>query len=146
MTEFELNDPPKDAISAVRFNTQSARHLLASSWDAKVRLYDIEHNQLRHSYEHDLAVLDCCYVNESLAFSGGLDKTIKSFDFESQKETIVGTHNEAVSCVHYSTATNLVISGSWDKYIKLWDTRSSKCVGTYEQPDKVRNIYNTNKL
>jgi cell cycle arrest protein BUB3 len=50
---------------------------------------------------------------------------------------VLGTHNEAIRCVHYSPLVNLIITGSWDKLVKLWDPRSPNCVGTYEQPDKV---------
>lgn len=50
---------------------------------------------------------------------------------------VIGTHNDTIRCVHYSPEANLVITGSWDKYVKLWDPRASTCVGSYEQPDKV---------
>ena len=33
--------------------------------------------------------------------------------------------------------TGLIVTGSWDKNIKLWDPRSNQCTGTYQQPEKV---------
>ena len=52
----------------------------------------------------------------------------------------MGTHNEAIRCVHYCPSVNLVITGSWDKFIKLWDPRIPTCVSSYEQPDKVYTL------
>ncbi len=70
-----------------------------------------------------MAVLDCCFTDLTHSYSGGLDKTLKCYDFVSQKETIVGVHTEAIRCVHYCPNVNLIITGSWDKFIKLWDPR-----------------------
>ena len=33
----------------------------------------------------------------------------------------------------------LIATGSWDKYVKLWDPRTNQCTGSYEQPEKVCN-------
>jgi cell cycle arrest protein BUB3 len=140
MSEVKINEPPSDAISSVRFSTTSSQYLLVSSWDASVRLYDIEANKLRHMYNHSRAVLDCYYKDMNQSFSGGLDMTLKFYDFTSQKETILGTHEQAIKCVHYCQSLNLIITGSWDKYVKLWDPRAPRCVGAYEQPDKVYTL------
>lgn len=48
-------------------------------------------------------------------------------------DTIIGTHNDAIKCVEMATKVNGILTGSWDKTVKLWDTREKECVGTYEQ-------------
>ena len=64
-------------------------------FDSQVRLYDIDANKLKDSYTHSsYAVLDCSFSDTSHSFSGGLDKTLICYDFNSQKETIIGTHAE----------------------------------------------------
>lgn len=103
-------------------------------------MYDIESNAIKTSYKHSKAVLDCCFMDIGRAFSGGLDGQLKSFDFQSQRETVIGSHNDTIKCVHFCTALNLIVTGSWDYSIKLWDVRSPSCVGTYEQPDKVYTL------
>lgn len=140
MSEYSIEDAPTDGVSAVKFAPKNSPFLIASSWDCLVRLYEYDKNQLSNSYSHNLAVLDCCFSDSSHSFSGGLDKTLKMYDWNAQKETVVGTHNEAIKCVHYNVATNLIITGSWDKFIKLWDPRVPTCVGSYEQPDKVYTL------
>lgn len=140
MSEYQLDNPPTDATSSVKFGPKSSQYLLSSSWDNTVRLYDVESNKLKHSYSHQLAVLDCCFTDLNHSYSGGLDKTLKAYDFVAQKETTVGVHNEAIRCVHYCPSVNLIITGSWDKYVKLWDPRIPTCVGAYEQPDKVYTL------
>lgn len=50
---------------------------------------------------------------------------------------MLGSHDNAVRCVEYSNEVNVVLSGGWDGNVKMWDTRSSQCVGTLPQPDKV---------
>jgi cell cycle arrest protein BUB3 len=140
MSEFQIEESPTDAISAVKFAPNNSQFLLASSWDRNVRLYDVDNNKLKAAYTHDTAVLDCCFTDMCHSFSGGLDSTLKMYDWQAQKETIVGTHTDAIKCVHYSPFVNLLITGSWDKTIKLWDPRVPTCVGSYEQPGMVYTL------
>ncbi len=88
MSEFQIEESPTDATSSLKFAPNSSQFLLASSWDRNVRLYDIDNNKLKASYEHELAVLDCCFFDSSHSFSGGLDKTLKMYDWQAQKETV----------------------------------------------------------
>jgi WD domain, G-beta repeat. len=60
-TEYSLNSPPEDGITAVKFAPNSNQFLLASSWDCNVSLYDITNNNLRLKYAHSDPVLDCCF-------------------------------------------------------------------------------------
>lgn len=65
--------------------------------------------------------------------SGGLDNTLKHYDLNTHTENILGTHSDAIKCVEYAAKVNGILTGSWDKTMKLWDTREKECVGTYEQ-------------
>ena len=136
-SEFALDPAPTDGISSVRFGAKSSQFLLVSSWDAHVRLYDIEANRLKHSYKHQFAVLDACFTDPYHAYSGGVDCQVKTYDFMAQRETILGSHADAVRCIMHAPNYNLIITGSWDKTVKFWDTRNNTCVGTYDQPDTV---------
>lgn len=33
--------------------------------------------------------------------------------------------------------SDVVVTGSWDKTVKMWDPRQPQATGTYSQPDKV---------
>ncbi|XP_020906748.1 mitotic checkpoint protein BUB3 [Exaiptasia diaphana] len=138
--EFKLNEPPDDGISAVKFSPTSVNFLLVSSWDSGVRLYDVQENTMRLKYNHTSAVLDCCFQDGVHSYSGGLDKTLKMYDFNATQEQIVGMHEGAIRCVEYCQPLNLIITGSWDKSIKLWDPRQKQCTGTYAQPEMVYSM------
>jgi mRNA export factor len=63
-SDIALSDPPTDTISALSFSpAQNGPDFLAiSSWDNKVRIYEIAQNgqsQGRHAFEHTQPVLDC---------------------------------------------------------------------------------------
>jgi len=141
-TEYELLSPPSDGITCIRINNRS---LLASSWDANVRLYDIQTNELKTSYHHKAAVLDCCFSDRHHTYSGGLDKNIKFFDINTASEKVVGNHIKAVKCVEFSVYSNVLITGSWDATIKLWDPRNDQCLGNYPQTDKVFTMSHINE-
>lgn len=136
-TEYSLNSPPEDGITAVKFAPNSNQFLLASSWDCNVSLYDITNNNLRLKYAHSDPVLDCCFQDAVHSFSGGLDCTLKMFDFNTQTETVIGMHDQPIRAVEYSDEVNCILTGSWDTSVKMWDPRSSRCIGNYTQPDKV---------
>ena len=52
-------------------------------------------------------------------------------------ETVVGTHENAIRCVEYSPDVNVVITGSWDSTVKMWDPRTPCAAGCFNQPERV---------
>lgn len=136
-SEFHLHDVPSARISATKFSPVSSQFLIASFWDNSVRLYDVVSNKLVAKYLHGGPVLDCCFQDTACVWSGGLDKKVVSFNFELEKGLTVGTHNSPIRCVEYCPILDVVITGSWDKMVKLWDPRSNLPAGTFAQPDKV---------
>ncbi|CEJ04810.1 hypothetical protein RMCBS344292_18762 [Rhizopus microsporus] len=75
--QFELAEPPLDGITNICFNQEDPKYLLASSWDKTLRLYDTAANHLVCKFENEAALLDCCFMNDSVAFSGGVDHKVK---------------------------------------------------------------------
>lgn len=103
---LKFENPIQDAISRIRFAPQSD-NLLISSWDSvsgtlllgstnvvfvalltffihknrlfvqSLRLYDVGSSVLRLEAPAEAALLDCCFQNESVAFSAGSDGFIR---------------------------------------------------------------------
>lgn len=132
-SEVQIQNAPSDAISSVKFAPNTSQFLIASSWDCTVRLYDVVHNTIRQKYMHDAPVLDVAFQDAVHTVSGGLDNQVKFYDLNTHGEFILGTHDEPVKCVEYARFVNGILTGSWDKTVKLWDTRDKECAGTYEQ-------------
>ena len=99
--EFELGQPPTDGITNLVFSpAPNSALLLCSSWDNSVRLYDVAQNSLQAMYTHPYAVLDCCFSDPSRAFSAGMDRTLKMFDFPTQTETVLGKPSMRMRLLH----------------------------------------------
>ncbi|KAL5706828.1 hypothetical protein ACHQM5_024946 [Ranunculus cassubicifolius] len=140
----QLSNPPSDGISNLSFSNHTD-HLLVSSWDSSVRLYDANTNVMRGKIMQGSAVLDCCFYDDQSGFTACLDTTVRRCNFTSGKEEILGKHDAPVRCVEYSYASGQVISGSWDKTVKCWDPRGTHgmdhtLVGTYPQPERVYSL------
>jgi len=50
---------------------------------------------------------------------------------------ILGAHDKAVRCMENAREIGLLVTGSWDATMKLWDARMHCCTATYEQPERV---------
>uniref|UniRef100_A0A671LIS4 Mitotic checkpoint protein BUB3-like n=1 Tax=Sinocyclocheilus anshuiensis TaxID=1608454 RepID=A0A671LIS4_9TELE len=135
--EFKLTQGPEDSVSAVKFSPSSAQFLLVSSWDCTVRLFDVSANSMRMKYQHLAPVLDCAFYDPTHAWSGGLDSQLKTHDLNTDQDTIVGTHDAPIRCVEYCPEVNVMVTGSWDMSVRLWDPRTPCNAGTFTQPEKV---------
>ncbi|KAK4671272.1 mitotic spindle checkpoint protein Bub3 [Podospora pseudoanserina] len=125
-TQFELPQPPTDAVSSLVFSPDSSHRLLVSSWDRHVYLYQLTEGEgdnanLLNKYEHRAPVLDVCFGDASNndAYTAGMDRQVKKIDLISGEQTVLSKHSEPVRCVVYSSAHNLLISASWDNTLHV---------------------------
>eukprot|EP01094_Clydonella_sp_ATCC50884_P022615 TRINITY_DN523_c2_g1_i1.p1 TRINITY_DN523_c2_g1~~TRINITY_DN523_c2_g1_i1.p1 ORF type:complete len:362 (+),score=82.25 TRINITY_DN523_c2_g1_i1:95-1087(+) len=135
--QYILTSPPADGITNLCYSGNY--HLLASSWDGSVRLYNTtESDASEHlvgEYAHKAAVLDCTFVDRFKAASGGLSRHIKLYDFNTNTEEAVGTHDDAVRCLNFAPEQNALLSAGWDAKLKMWDLRS-RVAQTFDLPGK----------
>ncbi|KAJ1961626.1 mitotic spindle checkpoint protein Bub3 [Dipsacomyces acuminosporus] len=133
--QYELAQPPSDGVSRVRFHPTDDSKLLAGSWDQRVRLYDVQANQLIASHHaHVAAVLDVEFGTTG-SFSGGLDRRLLAWEDNYTATRELGMHDGPISALEFSRAHNLLLSGSWDRTLRAWDPRSSG--GTAAEVKKV---------
>ncbi|ORY06283.1 mitotic checkpoint protein BUB3-like protein, partial [Basidiobolus meristosporus CBS 931.73] len=136
--EYQIENPPLDGITSTTFGPTHPHHLLTTSWDSTATLYDVQENVILRRRDFNTPILDGCFVNPKTVLLGGLDESVRLWDCEDDATMTLGTHEAPVKCVRFCSETNLVVSGSWDKTIKLWDPRSSKAlVGSYDLGHKV---------
>jgi len=79
IAQYELANPPTDAISAIQFAPTSLR-LLVASWDKHVYVYDTaeQGGRLFQKIEHRAPVLDVCFgENEEIIYTAGLDWDVR---------------------------------------------------------------------
>ncbi|KAK4174179.1 putative mitotic checkpoint protein BUB3, partial [Triangularia setosa] len=127
-TQFEVAQPPNDAVSSLVFSNDSSHRLLVSSWDKHVYLYEVVNDQanLVNKYEHRAPVLDVCFgANNNEAFTAGMDRQVKRIDLTTGEQTLLSKHSEPVRCVVYSPSHSLLISASWDNTLHVHNLSSS---------------------
>jgi cell cycle arrest protein BUB3 len=105
-----------------------------------VRMYDAVENELKSEMNVGAIVLDVSMASPHIGYSGGLDGTVKSYDFNTNQVSDLGAHMQAAKCVEYSSTHSMLMTGSWDKTLKLWDPRNRTAMGNFTMPDKVYSM------
>lgn len=137
----ELENAPTDLISCLRFNPVGDRErLLVSSWDAGLRLYDMQDGSLENHIMTRAPILDVCWEKLSgvHCFSGGMERRAYKVDLETGQKDIIGEdHEGGVSSIVHDTNTRSVITGSWDKSLQQLDPRGQGTSRFTTLPGKV---------
>lgn len=69
------------------------------------------------------------------------------YNIATGQTTQVAAHDEAIKSVKFLDGqSNILATGSWDKTIKYWDTRSPTPVGTVQLPERVYAMDTKNDL
>jgi mRNA export factor len=151
--DIVVNNVGEDSVSDIAFSPQ-AEYMAISNWDKKNRIFEITSNgqvEGRALYEHDGPILSTRFtLDGTKVISGGADKQVKLFDLASQQAQTIGIHNDAVRVVRHVTCgpqnTPCVVSGSWDKTVKYWDTRQQNPICTLNMPERVYAMDSSQKL
>jgi len=112
--------------------SSDAQFALSASWDHTLRLWDLNNeskSKLFVGHTHDVTSVAFSSDNRQIV-SGSRDRTIKLWNTLAEcKHTYTeGGHTDWVSSVRFSpdAATPTVISGGWDKLVKVWNLRDGK--------------------
>ncbi|KAG7258828.1 hypothetical protein CRUP_018998 [Coryphaenoides rupestris] len=103
MKDVEVTSPPDDSISCLAFSppTMPGNFLIGGSWANDVRCWEVQDNGQtvpKAQQMHTGPVLDVCWSD----------------------------HDGPIKSIHWIKAPNYscIMTGSWDKTLKFWDTRS----------------------
>lgn len=148
-TDVKFNSPPSDSISSIScngHNNSNTNLVVATSWDSTVSCYEIQsnmgtpnvvpHGQIRH--EQPVLCSDICTDNVTV-FSGSCDGVIKMWNVTQgpQAAQQIGKHDSAVRNLKFVGESNILVSSSWDKTIKMWDMRQPNAVATLQHNERV---------
>ncbi|XP_067015071.2 diphthine methyltransferase [Anabrus simplex] len=122
---------------------ESEPSIIVSDSRGVISLLSLRHSSIQqfrswkaHSYEAWITAFN--YWNTSVIYSGGDDCKLHAFDLRYDSDSPVMTskaHEMGVTSIHCNVVhENIMISGSYDEKLRVWDTRSMK------QPLSVRSL------
>ena len=86
------------------------------------------------------AVLDCCWHSDGTKiFSADCNKQGKMWDLGSNQVVQVAAHDAPIKTVHWvaSQQYSCLVTGSWDKTVKFWDTKTPNPIFTIQLPERL---------
>ncbi|CAI0464585.1 unnamed protein product [Linum tenue] len=112
----DIVSPHRGSVNSLQVDLTEGRYLLAGAADASTAVFDV---QRATEYEG----------------GGAIAKHRHVFAIDKQHRA---AHKFAVStAIWYPIDTGLFITGSYDHYIKVWDTNSTQVVMNFKMPGKV---------
>uniref|UniRef100_A0A182PBK7 WD repeat-containing protein 55 homolog n=1 Tax=Anopheles epiroticus TaxID=199890 RepID=A0A182PBK7_9DIPT len=135
----------KDEITAVAVD-RPAGHVFTTSKDGTMTCYSLgERRKIRSVQLSDLPISSVQIAPDRSIILGGWDDTmcvrlIYNFDFGKISSTI-RAHDDAVSCISYVSSHGLLVSGSWDCSLKIWNNyHNDSVVGYHVLEEKVVSL------
>lgn len=113
--------------------------LIATNADGQLLHFHTTSGQILNSIGGESNALLCCdYKPDGLEFlTGGEDGKVRVYDERTRqlKSTLEGGgaglpgHTNRVFCAKFvNEDPNLIVSGGWDKNVKIWDVRTGSCI------------------
>jgi ribosome biogenesis protein YTM1 len=118
------------AVSSVTFDSKDNNKLYSGGWDHSIRIWDVESRTNIDIKNCDKVVYGISYSDKSgLIASGHSDRVVRLWDPRAEDVAVVkltlSSHKNWVTSVSWSTKNLfMLVSGSYDGTIRIWDIRS----------------------
>ncbi|XP_041776593.1 protein FAN-like isoform X1 [Anopheles merus] len=132
----------KDAITAVAID-RAVGHIFTTSKDGTMTCYSLgERRKIRSVQLSDLPISSVQLAPDRSIILGGWDNTIFIYNFDFGKiSSTIRAHDDAVSCISYVPSYGLLVSGSWDCSLKIWNNyHNDSVVGYHVLEEKVVSL------
>ncbi|KAI1310967.1 WD40-repeat-containing domain protein [Xylaria venustula] len=144
--DIALPSDNNDTIQSLSWS-RVANHLAVASWDGRVRIYDAASKRGVAALTAEAPVFSCDWCKDgSLIVAGGADKKIHVMDVATGQQKVIGSHKAPVRGVRFANVPGangpVVVSGSWDKTVKIWDMRQEPrdAVATLSVDERVYSL------
>ncbi|KAK2541926.1 Wdr18 [Columba livia] len=126
-----------------------------ASLDQTAKLWEVSSGDLLLSVLFDVGIMAVTLdLAEYYMFCGGMDGSIfqvelcawpvqrdRSFQPERESGKVFKGHRNQVTCLSVSTDGSLLLSGSHDETVRLWDIQSKQCLRTVNHKGPVTNAF-----
>ncbi|NXR56117.1 WDR18 protein, partial [Hippolais icterina] len=126
-----------------------------ASLDQTAKLWEISSGELLLSVLFDVGIMAVTLdLSEYHMFCGGMDGSIfqvdlcawpvqrdRTFQTERENGKVFKGHRNQVTCLSVSTDGSLLLSGSHDETVRLWDIQSKQCLKTMNHKGPVTNAF-----
>jgi mRNA export factor len=147
--DYSVPHAGNEGISSLNWSP-TANILVSSNWDAGIRCWEVQEQggqvqanpKAQVNHDGSSPVLDTCFsADGNTVFSCGGDKAVRMWQLGSAPPNNIpqqiGAHDAPVQGVGFLRATNIVVSGGWDRKLKFWDCRQPTPVATLDMPERV---------
>ena len=113
----------KHFISKVEFH-EKGQHVISSSWDRTMRLWDLKTYKSVLFQGHSKDVLTATFLDTRTVVSGSMDNTLQVWNTQGEAKYTCTEFEGWVSCicpVPQSNKDKLLAVGSWDGNVRLFD-------------------------
>lgn len=112
--------------------SSSGEWLLSGDQDGIVKYWQPNLNNINILSAHKEVIRDIAFSpNDTKFVTASDDSSLKIWNFsDAVEETTLSGHGWDVKCCDWHPSLGLIVSGSKDNLIKLWDPRSGKCLST----------------
>ncbi|XP_067121988.1 mRNA export factor-like [Centruroides vittatus] len=142
-TDIEVTEPSKDTISCLAFTpVQTQNFLVSGSWDNELRCWEIrdDGSSIPKAIQfHQKPVLDITWSSDGTKlFSASCDETVNMWDLNTNQLIRIGQHKSSVKTVDFVTSSrySYIMTGSWDRTLKFWDSKSPNPVHNIDLPER----------
>ena len=133
-------------VTGLQYALNKSNVLVSSSLDGTIRAYDlIKYKNFRIMTTPKQTQLICCSVDYSgeIVAAGSLD-TYNIFVWSLKTGDLIDVlngHTGPVSCLAFSHINDILVSGSWDNTVKMWELYTKKGISeTYEHNSKITAV------